>query len=191
VVSVEFRHDAAGQVRGAAITAPRALEVSADHEPRLIAGCLQIAVDDVLTEHHLPVEASMGNVFVVVEVTPDALSRAAPDAAAFRRAHGERPSRGRLAVLAYARNEDGVRCRMFSPLTGTPEDPATGSANMALAGLLLKLSDERRLAFTSVQGVETGRPSRLELEAWHTPDGILASVAGGCVPVLRGEAQLA
>jgi trans-2,3-dihydro-3-hydroxyanthranilate isomerase len=191
VVSVEIRRDAAGQVRGAAITAPGALEIGADHATQLIAACLQIAADDVLTNHHPPMEASMGNAFVVVEVTPDALTRATPDAAAFRRAHTARPGLGRLAVLAYTRDEDNVRCRMFSPLTGTPEDPATGSANMALAGLLLKLGDERRLAFTSVQGVEMGRPSRLELEAWRTPDGIHASVAGSCVPVLRGEAHFA
>ena len=191
VVNVELRCDAAGEVRGAAITAPRALEVGADHAAGLVAACLQIPVEDVLTEHHQPVEASMGNAFVVVEVKPDALAQATPDAAAFRRAHAARPSLGRLALLAYTRDGEDVRCRMFSPLTGTPEDPATGSANMALGGLLLALADEDRLVFTSVQGVEIGRPSRLELEAWRADDGIRASVAGSCVPVLRGEAEFA
>ena len=72
VVNVELRQDATGEVRGAAITAPRALEIGADHAAELVAACLQIPVEDVLTEHHQPVEASMGNAFVVVEVKPNA-----------------------------------------------------------------------------------------------------------------------
>lgn len=191
VVDVELRHDAAGQVRGAVITAPVPLAVGAYHSAELIADCLEIAVGDVVTEHHEPVEASMGNVFVIVEVRADALAQATPNTAAFRRAHAARPGLARVAVLAYACNGGGVCCRMFTPLSGTPEDPATGSANMALAGLLLELRGGDRHAFTSVQGVEMGRPSQLELEAWRTHDGIRASVAGSCIPVLRGEAELA
>jgi trans-2,3-dihydro-3-hydroxyanthranilate isomerase len=191
VVDVELRHDDAGRVRGAAIAAPVPLEVGAEHSPELIADCLELTAGDLLLDAHEPVEASMGNAFVVVEVGEDALARATPNTDAFRRAHAARPDLSRLAVLAYTRDGDGVRCRMFSPLTGTPEDPATGSANLALAGLLLELSGEDRGAFTSVQGVELGRPSRLELEAWRANNGIRASVAGSCVPVLRGEAELA
>ena len=190
LVDVELRHHPDGRVRGAAITAPVALEVGARHSAESIACCLGLAVEDIVSEHHEPVEASMGNAFVIAEVHADALSRAQPDTAAFRRAHAARPGLSRLAVLAYARDGSDVRCRMFSPLSGTPEDSATGSANVALAGLLLQLAGRERLAFTSVQGVEMGRPSRLELEAWRDTDGIRASVAGSCVPVLRGEAQL-
>ncbi|MGZ4600977.1 MAG: PhzF family phenazine biosynthesis protein [Oryzihumus sp.] len=191
VVEVELRHDAEGRVRGAAITAPLALEVGANHSVDSIAACLELSAGDVVTERHEPVEASMGNAFVIVEVRAEALTRAAPNSPAFRSAHAARPGLTRVAVLAYARDGDEVRCRMFTPLSGTPEDSATGSANLALAGLLLHLSGGDRLAFTSLQGVEMGRPSRLELEAWSTQDGIRASVAGSCIPVLRGEAAFA
>jgi trans-2,3-dihydro-3-hydroxyanthranilate isomerase len=188
-VEVELRRDAQGRVRGAAITAPLPLETGATHSVESMAACLELSVGDVVTEHHEPVEASMGNTFVIVEVRPEALTRAAPNTAAFRSAHAARPGLSRVAVLAYVRDGHDVRCRMFTPLSGTPEDSATGSANVALAGLLLHLAGGDRLAFTSVQGVEMGRPSRLELEAWRAQDCIRASVAGNCIPVLRGEAS--
>jgi trans-2,3-dihydro-3-hydroxyanthranilate isomerase len=79
---------------------------------------------------------------------------------------------------------------MFAPLSGTWEDPATGSANATLGALLLSLSDADEASFDVMQGVEMGRPSRLQVSARRTNGGIRASVGGGCVPVLRGEAEL-
>ncbi len=79
---------------------------------------------------------------------------------------------------------------MFAPLGGTYEDAATGSAASPLAALLLSLTDEASAGYDIVQGVEMGRPSLLRTTARRTPDGIRATVAGGCVPVLRGEALL-
>ena len=48
-------------------------------------------------------------------------------------------------------------------LYGVPEDPATGSANCALAGLLASLRSERdlMLQLRIAQGIEMGRPSLL------------------------------
>lgn len=79
---------------------------------------------------------------------------------------------------------------MFSPLTGTWEDPATGSANATLGALLLSLGEEETARFEVRQGVEMGRPSALTVRAWRTPAGIRGSVAGNCVPVFRGEVEL-
>jgi trans-2,3-dihydro-3-hydroxyanthranilate isomerase len=79
---------------------------------------------------------------------------------------------------------------MFSPLSGTFEDPATGSANAPLGGLLLSLERETERSFEIVQGVEMGRPSFLRVTARRAEDGIRATVGGGCVPVLRGEVEL-
>ena len=77
---------------------------------------------------------------------------------------------------------------MFAPLAGTWEDPATGSAGAALAALLLSLGSDEALSLDIVQGVEMGRPSRIHAAARRGPDGINATVRGGCVPVFRGEA---
>jgi len=59
-----------------------------------------------------------------------------------------------------------VRARMFAPGLGIGEDPATGSACAALAGFLGFRSEQRAgtLKWSVDQGVEMGRPSRLELE---------------------------
>lgn len=188
---VEVRLAPDGQ--GATISAPQPLRIGATLPPELAAACAGIAPNEVLTARHPPTLASDGgNHRLLVEVTPAGLAAAAPDAAAFRRALAAHPAelRGLLSLYLYRREGEGVRARMFAPITGTPEDPATGSAATPLAGFLLHLSggDEARLDV--VQGVEMGRPSLLRTTARRGRDGIRATVGGGCVPVLRGEATL-
>jgi trans-2,3-dihydro-3-hydroxyanthranilate isomerase len=66
-----------------------------------------------------------------------------------------------------ARSGDGlIRARMFAPALSVPEDPATGSAAAALGGYLAWRSNvkEGTLKWTIHQGVEMGRPSRLQVE---------------------------
>jgi trans-2,3-dihydro-3-hydroxyanthranilate isomerase len=96
----------------------------------------------------------------------------------------------RLSILLYARDGGGIRARMFAPLSGTWEDPATGSANATLAALLLSLSPDATLSYEAIQGVEMGRRSVLSVTARLASDGIRASVGGRCVAMLRGEALL-
>ena len=138
---------------------------------------------------HRPVIASVGNSFVVAEVTPDALTRAAPDIGRFREAVAAFPDLGprRLPLYLYAHtgpqdDRFGLRARMFSPLSGTIEDAATGSAATPLAALLLSLTKDTERRYDIVQGVEMGRPSLLRTSAHRAADGIRASVGGGCVP---------
>ena len=49
----------------------------------------------------------------------------------------------------YVRVSDGfdIRARMFAPLSGVPEDPATGSASCALAGLLAHYQEKPNGSF--------------------------------------------
>jgi trans-2,3-dihydro-3-hydroxyanthranilate isomerase len=133
-----------------------------------------------------------GNQRLLTEVTPAALATAAPDLAAFQRAVAAHPdeTRGFLSLYLYCRDGARVRARMFSPLAGTWEDAATGSAATPLAGFLLHLDGGATGAWDIVQGVEMGRPSLLRARARRVADGIRARVAGHCVPVLRGEAVL-
>jgi trans-2,3-dihydro-3-hydroxyanthranilate isomerase len=80
---------------------------------------------------------------------------------------------------------------MFAPLNGVMEDPATGAANVALAGLLLHLAGGSSLALEVEQGGEMGRPSLLILAARREADGsIRVRVGGGVVPVSRGVITL-
>ena len=73
---------------------------------------------------------------------------------------------------------------MFAPLKGIPEDPATGSANVALIGLLAKLRPEPdlQLSKTIAQGVEMGRPSLLEAKPKNAAASLrrLISAAAAC-----------
>ena len=191
LVKVDIDRDAAGAPVGAVIAAPQALTTGAEIPIDEVAACAGIGPLDLVTATHSPVLATVGVPFILAEVTGDALSRAEPDVAAFRRAERARPDlAGRYSLLIYARDGQDIRARMFAPLAGTHEDPATGSANATLAALLVSLAGVDQAAFTISQGVEMGRPSLLKAAARRTPDGVRATVGGGCAPMFRGEVTL-
>ncbi|MBS0222292.1 MAG: PhzF family phenazine biosynthesis protein [Proteobacteria bacterium] len=174
------------------IAAPQPLSLGPEMAVDLLAGCVGLDEKDIVVAAHRPMLASVGNSFVVAEVAQTALAKAAPDVAKFRAAARVYPAATakRLPVYLYARDGDGLRARMFSPLSGTMEDAATGSAATPLAALLLSLTSDKDQRYDIVQGVEMGRPSRLLARAWRAGDGIRASVGGSCVPVLKGEVTL-
>ncbi len=174
------------------IAAPQPLTLGPEMPVDLLAGCVGLDARDVIASNHRPVSASVGNSFVIAEVTGPALSRAAPDTGRFRDAATAYATMGpnRLPLYLYAHDDSHIRARMFSPLSGTVEDAATGSAATPLAALLLSLTSERERRYDIVQGVEMGRPSLLRASAHRAADGIRASVGGGCVPVLKGEVSL-
>jgi trans-2,3-dihydro-3-hydroxyanthranilate isomerase len=173
------------------IAAPQPLSLGEQLDVEHVAACAGIEVADLITTGHVPMLASTGNPFFFAEVSGPALTRASPDVAAFRRAIASRPGLGgRLSLHLYARDGARIRSRMFGPLLGVAEDPATGSANVTLGALLLSLSGDAEARFEIVQGVEMGRPSLLHVTARRAADGIRATVGGACVPVLRGEVEL-
>lgn len=191
LVEVRVSRDAGGRVTSATIAAPQALSLGIQLPVDAIAACAGLAPQDVLTTSHPPQQASLGVKFFFAEVRPEALARATPDIAAYRRLSAANPVlEGRLSVFFYAWDGVNVRARMFSPLSGTWEDPATGSASATLAAFTLSLSDKDNIAFDITQGVEMGRPSLLHVAARRVGGEIRATVGGGCVPVLRGEATL-
>jgi trans-2,3-dihydro-3-hydroxyanthranilate isomerase len=180
-----------GECVGAEIDAPQTLSKFGTFDAEEIAACLSLSPEHIETRNHLPVRASLGVDFVLAEVEPDALAMATADLTAYRRVAAARDEVGeRLSIFFYAADGDGIRARMFAPLAGTWEDPATGSANATLAALRLSLSDAQALAYHAVQGVEMGRESRLALRAWRAEDGVRASVGGRCVEVFRGTISL-
>jgi trans-2,3-dihydro-3-hydroxyanthranilate isomerase len=86
-----------------------------------------------------------------------------------------------------------IRARMFAPGLGIGEDPATGSACAALAGFLGLRSETRNgtLRWSVDQGVEMGRPSRLELEVDLERGQLKAiRVGGSSVLVSSGTLQI-
>ncbi len=174
---------------GATVEAPQPLTLGATMPAALLHACIGVAPlgDGIL--------AGCGNSFVLAECAPDALADAAPDLAAFRAAvaqwdHARYPGGApRLPVYLWARTGAGtLAARMFSPLSGTVEDAATGSAATPLAALLHSRGEGS--AFKVTQGLRMGRPSLLHVRAWDAADGVRASAGGGCVPVLEGYATV-
>jgi trans-2,3-dihydro-3-hydroxyanthranilate isomerase len=189
---------AGDMISGARVSAPRSLTIEDDVPIEIAAACASLTPEDIATEGHTPLVASVGTPFVLAEVkNVEALSRATPDLAAFRSAASRIESLGpRLSLLLYTWKPAGerqLRARMFAPLGGVLEDPATGSANAALAALLTSLAPGVNvdLTYDIEQGIEMGRPSRILASARKTGEGpVSATVAGDCVGVMRGWLEL-
>lgn len=194
LVRVHVLHGADRIITGARVAAPVPLSLGAEVPAGVVAACACLREADIVVSSHQPVEASVGAGFVIAEVAGiEALSRARPDVGAFRAAAVERTgaSQTRFSLHLYARIGDDatrLRARMFGPLGGVLEDPATGSANAALAALLTHLDpgDDINRHFHIEQGVEMGRPSLILAGGRKTRGMVTASVAGGCVPVMTG-----
>jgi len=148
------------------LRAPETLSLGATATPGMIAAAVSLAPDDVVSSTHAPQVASAGLPFLFAELRDRAAlerARSRMDGVDALVAAGLNPD-----VFMYVRSKSkddfDVRARMFAPLDGVPEDPATGSANCALAGLLAK-HDARpsgEVRYRIAQGVEMGRPSVLE-----------------------------
>ncbi len=84
-----------------------------------------------------------------------------------------------------------VHVRMFAPLLGVPEDPATGSASGALGAYLVHHRavpvTEPTTRILIEQGAELGRPSTLYVEVDSQGEEITAVRVGGqVIPVAEG-----
>lgn len=136
---------------------------------------------------------SSGVPFLVVSVRDRAaLGRAHLDALAWQR-HLADAWGPHVFVVTDDGGEADVRARMFAPAMGIPEDPATGAAATALAGLLAARdgAGDGTLRWIVEQGVEMGRPSRIHVEADLRGGSLIAVRVGGfAVPVSEGEMTL-
>jgi trans-2,3-dihydro-3-hydroxyanthranilate isomerase len=89
--------------------------------------------------------------------------------------------------------DNDIRARMFAPGIGVPEDPATGSACIALAGYLAGRDPRTQgtLRWIVEQGFEMGRPSILEIEADKKHGAVTTVRVGGrTVLVCDGTMEL-
>ena len=159
----------------------------------VLAEILSIDAEDILASPFAPQAVSCGLPFLLVPLrTVQAVSRAR-----VRLEKWETTLQNSWApeVFVFARDEEGgeahYHARMFAPRLGVPEDPATGSANACFAGYLAARSSAQSgtLAWTVDQGVEMGRPSRLEIEADKLNGAITAIRVGGSA-VLMSEGTL-
>jgi trans-2,3-dihydro-3-hydroxyanthranilate isomerase len=194
LVPISLLRDGAG-VSGARLASPQRLTVGAEVPAELIASACSLSPDDIETRNHRPCIASCGAAFILAELKGrEKLAAATARADVFMREVSRQPATSILIYTQVSESGLDIRARMFAPHHGIPEDPATGSANVALIGLLAKLRPERDLQIskTIAQGVEMGRPSLLQAEAEKNDGVVTATYIGGrCVPVMSGTIELA
>jgi trans-2,3-dihydro-3-hydroxyanthranilate isomerase len=182
-----------GAIVGARLTAPQLLKRGDEIGVDIIAAACSIAPGDIETRHHAPCIASCGTRFMFAEVkTRRALEAAQPRRDIFAQNF---PIDGTTGIHLYLRDggEVDLRTRMFAPLHGVNEDPATGSANVALVGLVASLDPAANLSLNLriAQGVEMGRPSLLEASAEKRGGEVVETRIGGrCVPVMKGTIEV-
>ncbi|MGI4744693.1 MAG: PhzF family phenazine biosynthesis protein [Janthinobacterium lividum] len=186
------------RVIGAELTAPEAFSRRGHVDPALAAACLSLRPEDIATERHQPEIASTGLPFLIVELrSRDALRRARADHAVMA---GTLPPHDVDGIYLYTRDirpSDGatqLQARMFAPADGIEEDPATGSATCAMAGLQASLlpGNDIELSLAVGQGVDMGRPSLLQARVIkRNGEVVRVHVGGTCVPVMEGSFELA
>jgi trans-2,3-dihydro-3-hydroxyanthranilate isomerase len=171
------------------LEAPQRVSFGATAPVETVAAALSLAPDEITTDLHRPQVVSVGLPFLIAALR---------DRAALQRARVNLDGFEQIAarevtpdVHVYVRSEDGVdiRARMFAPFDGVPEDPATGSANCALAGMLASYDEASsgNFEWRIAQGVEMGRPSLLRARAEKRDGEVVSTWIGGhCVMVSEG-----
>ena len=169
---------------GARLQAPQKFALGKNFSVELVAAAINLPREAINTQNHLPVIGSCGSPFIFVEISESRwVSLARPN----------------LPILAehkidklhiYHRDSKNLHVRMFAPNQGIMEDAATGSANVALAGLLASLSplEDGQFDFDIVQGVELRRPSQLYASAKKIGGQVVQTFIGGyAVTIAEGK----
>jgi trans-2,3-dihydro-3-hydroxyanthranilate isomerase len=127
-----------GEVMSAELTAPKPLAVGPTISCEDAALCLGLDAADVETSVHGPTVASVGLPFLLVELKTRAALAQARGAEAEEQHRRILTPAGTDGVYCYYRDRNGnnLHSRMFAPIDKVFEDPATGSATVALVALL-------------------------------------------------------
>jgi trans-2,3-dihydro-3-hydroxyanthranilate isomerase len=162
-----------------------------------LAASLGLDVAELLGEAWAPQTLSCGLPFLFVPLRDrGAVARARIRIDAWESAFEGRETK-EIFVFAPGGDRPGsdYHARMFAPGLSVPEDPATGSANAALAGYLVARHPARNrdgtLRRVVEQGFEMGRPSILEVEADVARGAVTAvRVGGASVLVCEGTMEI-
>ena len=154
-------------------------------EPEILAPLLGLTPGDIGTGRHVPSRHGVGPSFTCVPVA----SVAALDAA--RPAQASDPADG---LYLYTPDPEGTgqswRVRMFAPNFGVPEDPATGAAASAFAGVLVQFETlgEGIHDVALRQGQAMGRPSTIALQLTIAAGALRGVEIGGAAVIVSDGA---
>ena len=138
-----------------------------------------------ITESRFPVQVvSTGLPVIIVPVrTLTAVRSIVPDVAAIAELSQQYGANGMMVFSTMTvEQSSSVHTRMFAPLIGIVEDPATGSASGALGAYLVQhgVVDIRpETEITAEQGYEIDRPSRILIQVNSDDDAIQGVMVGG------------
>lgn len=186
-------HAADGRVTECELRAPQPVSFGPTVPAALVASAVTLAEEDIVTATHHPLVVSVGLPFVMAELRDRAaLERVRARIAGFEALRDQLAGAFRASLYLYVRTSEGadVHARMLAPLSGVHEDPATGSAGCAVAGLLAHHDGDAsgEYAYRIAQGVEMGRPSLLKARARKAAGAVTATwIGGACVHVCEGR----
>jgi trans-2,3-dihydro-3-hydroxyanthranilate isomerase len=146
------------------LKAPGDLSIGEAIPVNLIASALSLSTEDIVTSTHQPQVASVGLPFIFVELnTRNVLESVRINLTVVEEIY-KKVITPDIHVYTMVNEVFDIRSRMFAPMDGIPEDPATGSANCALVAMLTHYKQERDAEFSwhIAQGVEIDRPSVLD-----------------------------
>lgn len=160
---------------------------------RAVVEAVGLTIDDVAPG--LPVQVvSTGFGHVKLPVRDAAtVSSAVPDTAALMPILIEAGTDG-VYVFSVEPGTSGegrrAKARLFAPVAGIVEDPATGSAAGPLGAYLVRHGVIPSGRLTISQGVEMGRPSTLVVDVESHPDDLAVFVEGGVRVIGEGTFDL-
>jgi trans-2,3-dihydro-3-hydroxyanthranilate isomerase len=182
--TLESVNGAGGAARFVIPKLPREVGPAAD--TAAIAAALSLEPSDI---DGRPARGSAGIPFTFVAIRSlDAMARCRPDPAKFDAAFPDRAA----YVFCSETADPGhhFHARMFAPSLGIPEDPATGSAAAAFAGLLASRLGDGEHTVAIEQGYEMGRPSVIRLASVVRAGRLVsASIGGDAVLVTEGTIE--
>ena len=159
-----------------------------------LAAALGLSAADMGLDGFPAARWSAGNPFTLVPVRGlDAIGRIRIDLAKFEATFGGGTHVGAFVFCREtAERGHSFHARMFAPVSGVHEDPATGSAVAAFAGYLVAHGNyqDGEHVVRIEQGYEMGRPSIMELTL-KIGGGKLtgAAIGGGAVIVTEGSIE--
>ena len=163
------------------LQAPEKLSIGDKVSVEDLASAISLKSGDIITDTHPPQHTSVGLPFVITELKDrQALKKASVNIEGFKKLASKYNTRF-THIYIRSNDEFDVRTRMFGPFDGMMEDPATGSANCALGGLLTHYndSDAGEFEWNIAQGVEMGRPSYLKAHTQKKGGEVTATFIGG------------
>ncbi len=161
-------------------------------EAAALGAALGLEAHDIGFENHRPMLWSAGVPYVTIPVSgPEAAARISFDNPAWMRLAPPKGEGVVASAYAYCRAAGGnaFHARMFVPGNPSYEDPATGSAAAAFAGVIVHFDQppDGVQRFWIEQGVEMGRASRIRLEIDVEAGGMSkARIGGHAVKIAEG-----